>query len=500
MKRLSTLLIVLLFCLGFAACQPTATLTTEPTAVSVKPTAVPVEPTATPVPVQPTATAIPEPILEIVTDTESMALTLDELMALAVVEGQAGIKSSTGKITLPTAFTGVTLKDLTDLVGGIDETMGINLVAEDGYSISFSYDQIMNGTFIAYDPATGDELKDAPALQPLLAFEIDGQLLDTKSDGNLRLVIISEEGNQVTDGHWSVKWVNKIEVKSFVQDWTLQLNGAINETVDRASIESCINCHEASWTDDKAQVWKGVPLYLLLGFVDDEIKHEGPAFNDDVAAGGYSFDLIAADGYTVTMESGPAARNASWIVAALVDGNPLPDKYFPLRLVGDELEKNQMAGAITTIQLNLDGAAAEPVVDTVNTLEPAAEGELPVVAADQADVVFSGLISAETGMDEAGLRSMEVVKITAEHPKKGSEEYEGVRLNSILDLLGIKEGAVSLVFTAADGFSAEVSLADVRACTDCLLAFTNTEGKMKMVMPGMDSNAWVKDISKIEVK
>jgi len=75
-----------------------------------------------------------------------------------------------------------------------------------------------------------------------------------------------------------------------------------------------------------------------------------------------------------------------------------------------------------------------------------------------------------------------------------------VRLNAILDLLGLKDTAKTLVLTAADGFSAEVSLADVRACADCLLAFTNTEGKLKLVMPGLPSNVWVKDIHRIEVK
>ncbi len=259
MKTTRTFLILALFCLGLAACQPVSTPTVEPT----------------PVPVQPTEEPAPaaEPILEVSSESETKSLTIDDLKAMPVVEGQAGIKSSTGHITLPTTFKGVLLKDLVNLVGGVTEEMGLNLVAEDGYSISFSYDQIQNGTFIAYDPATGDELKNPPTLQPMLAFEIDGKPLDPKADGNLRLVVISDEGNQVTDGHWSVKWVNKVEVKSFVADWEINLIGALNETVDRSSIESCVNCHGATWKDDKAQEWKGVPLYLLLGYVDDKIKH-----------------------------------------------------------------------------------------------------------------------------------------------------------------------------------------------------------------------------------
>ena len=80
---------------------------------------------------------------------------------LAVVTGEAGFKSSTGKITPPLPHRGVSLKTLAELVGPLDAKMGVNAVAKDGYAITFSYDQLTKGTFIAYDPATGDELKNA---------------------------------------------------------------------------------------------------------------------------------------------------------------------------------------------------------------------------------------------------------------------------------------------------------------------------------------------------
>jgi hypothetical protein len=67
-------------------------------------------------------------------------------------------------------------------------------------------------------------------------------------------------------------------------------------------------------------------------------------------------------------------------------------------------------------------------------------------------------------------------------------------------MVGIKSGATTLVISAADGFSTEVSLADVLACPNCMLGFTNTVGKFKMVMPDLPSNTWVKDVVKIEVK
>jgi DMSO/TMAO reductase YedYZ molybdopterin-dependent catalytic subunit len=473
---------VLLLALAFAFGACSGATQVEATPV---PTAAP---TDAPVPTQPA-----KPVLEIAGPSTSLSLTMADLMSLPVTEGYAGIKSSTGKITPPIVVKGVALKDLAELIGGMDETAGFNVVAEDGYSITFSFDQIQNGSFIAYDPATGAELKNPVELTAILAYELDGKPLDSKQDGTLRLAIISPELNQVTDGHWSVKWVNKLEVKSLGAEWVLQLDGGFSKPTDRASIESCgaPQCHAATWTDDKAQQWVGVPLWLFVGSVDDEIEHEGPAFNDALADAGYTVDVIASDGYTVTFESARIKRNDNIIVAYKVNENQLPDEYFPLRLVGTDLQQNEMVGLITQIKVGV-----EPIPAT------AVPTEVPTASASAAtgSLVITGLVNQELGFMEADLRAMEVLKINAEHPKNGSQDFEGVSLNALLDLAGVKDGAATLVITAADSYISEISLSDVRACTECLLGFTNTLEKFKLVMPNLPSSAWAKDVIKIEVK
>ena len=53
-----------------------------------------------------------------------------DLKALPVTEGMAGIKSSTGAITLPEKYTGVSLKDLVAYLKiPFDSTMGVTLTA-----------------------------------------------------------------------------------------------------------------------------------------------------------------------------------------------------------------------------------------------------------------------------------------------------------------------------------------------------------------------------------
>lgn len=441
-------------------------------------------------------------VLEVVGPSGSKALTLEEFKQLGVIEGEAGFKSSTGRITPPVPHRGVSLLSLAELVGPLDPGMGVNAVAKDGYAITFSYDQLTKGAFIAYDPATGDELKEPGPLTAMLAFEREGKPLPADNDGTLRVVIISPKRDQVTDGHWAVKWVTKIEVKSLVADWDLILTGGIQATIDRATFESCVGCHKGTWTDDKAQVWTGVPLWLLMGYADDEVKHQGPAFNEALALAGYEIDVVAKDGYTVSLDSAPLARNNGVLVASLVNDNPLPEQYAPLRLVGADLKKSDLVGAISEIVLKVAEAPApgpgdQPAPEP--TEAPAPEpGEPPATVTG--DLVVFGAVETPLGLTEADLRNMTVVKIVAEHPKSGTTEYEGVRLSELLALAKPASDATTIILAAADGYAVEAPLADVLACADCMVAFTGTPGKFRLAMPEQPSTLWVKDVSLIELK
>jgi DMSO/TMAO reductase YedYZ molybdopterin-dependent catalytic subunit len=496
---LAPVILLVLFCAACTAAAPSPTMI-PPTREVIQPTEAP---TATSAPTETSEPASAEIVLTISGPNGEKTFTMDDLKKLPVAEGHAGIKSSTGRITIPAQFTGVELMELANQAGGLDTSMGVNAVAEDGYAMTFSYDQITKGDFIAYDPAIGDEKKMAEPLKVILAYAREGQPLDRDSDGTLRLAIISPKNNQVTDGHWSVKWVNRLEIKPLGAEWDLQLTGVISDTVDRNSFQSCAAslCHQGSWTDDKAQKWVGVPLWYLVGRMDDSIKHDGPAFNQALVDTGYSIQLIATDGYSVTLQSAQVSRNNNILLAYQVNENPLPDKYFPLRLVGDELQKNQLIGQVAEIKMLFDAVTATQAAgaNATPTSAPIATPAAPP-ATVQGDLTITGLVDNPLGLNEADLKKMEVLELTAEHPKKGKETYQGIRLNALLELAGLKPAATRLAFTAADGYTAEVNLSDLLACTDCLLAFTNTPGKFKLVMPGMESSLWVKDVASIEAR
>lgn len=180
-----------------------------------------------------------------------------------------------------------------------------------------------------------------------------------------------------------------------------------------------------------------------------------------------------------------------------VDDVPMEEKNFPLKLVGEGLEKKQSVGGIVLVELDLPKIE---VVEEEASEEPAETAPAPTVDLSSSPFSITGLVTTPTGFSEADLRKLEVVKINAEHPKGGTEEYEGVRLSELFALVGVQDSAKTVIITAADGFKGEVALADLKGAADALLGFTNTPEKFKMVMPGLPGNAWVKDVVNIELK
>jgi tungstate transport system substrate-binding protein len=110
-----------------------------------------------------------------------------------------------------------------------------------------------------------------------------------------------------------------------------------------------------------------------------------------------------------------------------------------------------------------------------------------------------GAVGQEQKLALAALKAMPVVKLNLEHPKNGKQDFEGVRLNALLDAAKPNASATKLVMTSSDGFAVELTLADARKCADCLIAFADG-GKLNAAMPGMASNFWARDVVKIEIK
>jgi hypothetical protein len=68
--------------------------------------------------------------------------------------------------------------------------------------------------------------------------------------------------------------------------------------------------------------------------------------------------------------------------------------------------------------------------------------------------------------------------------------YSGVQLIALLEDAGLSGD--TLIFTAADGFEADMDFSEALACENCIVAFDN--GSLRMVMPDMSGKLQVKDV------
>ncbi len=149
----------------------------------------------------------------------------------------------------------------------------------------------------------------------------------------------------------------RITVNPTIGGWNLELVGAIDEMMNKTAFEDSVACHNASYTDSENRTWDGIPLWYLVGRVDDEIQHGAGAFNDSLALKGYSVKVIAGDGWSTCLDSADIARNDGYIVANKLNGSALPEHTpsgklcLPLHLKGTNVTGGQQVGNIVRIEL-----------------------------------------------------------------------------------------------------------------------------------------------------
>lgn len=141
---------------------------------------------------------------------EEMVLEFDEILAMSPYSGRSGFFTSVGIVNGPFDIKGVPLLDLCDLVGGVDSSEFVRVAAVDNYSMVFSYNQL-HGEFITYD--TGLHEVDSDGLVVVLMYELDGEPLTEDLGNPLRIAIIGDD--VLTEGHYWVKWIDRVEILKF---------------------------------------------------------------------------------------------------------------------------------------------------------------------------------------------------------------------------------------------------------------------------------------------
>jgi len=104
------------------------------------------------------------------------------------------------------------------------------------------------------------------------------------------------------------------------------------------------------------------------------------------------------------------------------------------------------------------------------------------------------------GSEEFSLSELEAYDtLSADYTNKDGETttYQGVALIDLLQDANLTDEE-TLVFTASDGYEAEMPLAEALSCANCIVAFD--EDILRMVMPDLSSKLQVKDVIAINLK
>ena len=268
---------------------------------------------------------------------------------------------------------GTDLKDLCNLVGnplgGIPAGATVKLIGSDGYSATFYWNNISNDSRYKF----------------VICWYNNGSYPDTGYSDGMQLVFFDSMTNNASqhvfgnqdmhdflppnDWHYyydnsiaypscdgiSVKYISQINIYlGGGTGWNLHLSGPLSENISQDAFEEGVACqHGVTWTDSKGHVWGGMPLWLLVGRVDDNIIHGPDAFNDSLAAQGHTVTVSGSDGYSYSFPSQTVAENDNIFVANTLDGSPISGQNPPLKLVGSGLTSGkQQVGNVSSIVLS----------------------------------------------------------------------------------------------------------------------------------------------------
>ncbi|MCW3999694.1 MAG: hypothetical protein NWE93_05605 [Candidatus Bathyarchaeota archaeon] len=155
---------------------------------------------------------LPDMTLTLVgSDGQQQTLTKTDILSLQAYTADGGIRTSNGEIKGVGTYTGVAVTTLLELVGGIESDQTLTATASDGYTMAYSYNQIVNGAdFTTYDPATRSQTDATQPLKLVLTYSIDGAALPS-DEGPLRMGVLGSEG-LATQGNLWEKMVVKLQV------------------------------------------------------------------------------------------------------------------------------------------------------------------------------------------------------------------------------------------------------------------------------------------------
>ncbi len=165
-------------------------------------------------------------------------------------------------------------------------------------------------------------------------------------------------------------------------------------------------------------------------------------------------------------------------------------------------------GLVLSLVLSACGSAAPaevPATEAAATEAPATEEaatEAPATEeAPAAEVALkvTGAVASEQAWTEDEVKAMPTLDVESTNNSGEKDTYTGVLISELITMAEPNADATTVIFVADDGYTAEIALADVTACADCIVSF-RTKGGFSTVLPGQPGSLQVKGVVEIQVK
>ena len=121
--------------------------------------------------------------------------------------------------------------------------------------------------------------------------------------------------------------------------------------------------------------------------------------------------------------------------------------------------------------------------------------------ADSGEVALkiTGSVASEQAWTETQVKAMDTMEAESTNKDGETSTYTGVLITNLLAEAQPNADATTVIFVADDGYTAEVTLEELNACSDCIVSFRN-QGGFSTVLPGFSGKLQVKGVVEIQVK